>query len=66
MPNGHLTGFNTYLNQKNDKYNYQIKTNFNNKNNNYKFINNFPIIKEKEEFKQENIHSKKIKLKNNK
>ncbi len=63
MPNGHLTGFNTYLNQKNDKYNYQIKTNFNNKNNNYKFINNFPIIKEKEEFKQENIHPKKIKLK---
>ena len=63
MPNGHLTGFNTYLNQKNDKYNYQIKTNFNNKNNNYKFINNFPIIKEKEEFKEENIHTKKIKLK---
>ena len=63
MPNGHLTGFNTYLNQKNDKYNYQIKTNFNNKNNNYKFINNFPIIKEKEKFKQENIHPKKIKLK---
>jgi hypothetical protein len=68
MPNGQLTGFQTYLKQKNDKYNFAINTLFKNninlKQNNYNQINNFPIIKEKEEFKQDIFYNhKKIKLK---
>ena len=70
MPNSQLTGFQTYLKQKNDKYNFEINTLYKNNNinlnrNNYNQINNFHI-KNKEEFKQEsfnNINHKKIKLK---
>ena len=70
MPNGQLIGIQTYLKQRNDKYNYAINTIF--KNNislnqiNYNQINNYPLIKEKEECKQDllnNINHKKIKLK---
>ena len=51
MPTGHLTGYKTFFTNKNDKYNFNINTNFNPKEyQNSSRINNNMVIEEEAEY----------------
>ena len=54
LTNSQLAGYQTYINQKNDKYNFKIDTDFKDKN----YLTNYKKIKQKDLFTEENEKNK--------
>ena len=54
LTNSQIAGYQTYINQKNDKYNFKIDTDFKDKN----YLTNYKKIKQKDLFTEENEKNK--------